>query len=99
MRIRLPGTVSIGIRGTHVVGEVEGESAVDVLQERENEGPGEIEVRNEHGAVVINTAGWGTEIPDAQSPPSPPRRMQLRAIQNLMRTLPSIGRMGARPRI
>ena len=41
-----------------------GERALVILQEQEgSDDPGEIEVSNPHGSVVINQAGWGTEIP------------------------------------
>ncbi|MCZ6802588.1 MAG: hypothetical protein O7D86_01265 [Proteobacteria bacterium] len=58
-----------------------------------------IEVYNEFGSVIIDEAGYGTEIPDEFSPPSPPRRMRLRTITNLMRSLQSIQRINTpRPR-
>ena len=62
MQVQL-SVAAIGIRGTHVGGE------------------------------VLDEAGYGTEIPDANSPPSPPRRMRLRSIANLTRTLQSVGRI------
>ena len=52
-----------------------------------------VEVANAFGSVVLDEAGYGTEIPDANSPPSPPRRMRLRSITNLTRTLQSVGRI------
>jgi hypothetical protein len=65
-----------------------------MLLEPEGEArPTSIEVSNAFGSVVIDEPGFGTEVPDANSPPSPPRRMQLRAVQNLMRSLQSISRI------
>lgn len=92
---------TIGIRGTHVVGEVADTSATIVLMEPvENDGVGAIEVYNEYGSVMIDQAGWGTEIPDEFSPPSPPRRMQVNTIQNITRSLQTIQRMNVpRPRM
>jgi hypothetical protein len=84
---------TIGIRGTAVGGEVQEESARVVLMDLEDpNAPNAIEVSNQYGSVTIEEAGYGTEIPDANSPPSAPRRMRLRTIQNLMRTLQSLGR-------
>ena len=91
---------TIGIRGTTVGGEVVGESAKVVLLDPEQADVlAAIDVYNEFGTVTIDEAGFGTEIPDANSPPSPPRRMRLRTIENLMRSLQSIGRVSTpRPR-
>ncbi|MDP6183869.1 MAG: FecR family protein [Gammaproteobacteria bacterium] len=92
---------TIGIRGTHVAGEVDETSATIVLLEPEGEKrPTAIEVSNEFGSVTINEPGYGSEIPDAYSPPSPPRRMQLRTINNIMRSMQTIQRVNVpRPRM
>lgn len=85
---------TIGIRGTNVVGEVGPTSATVILLEpEEGDTPTAIQVSNQFGAVVVDQPGFGTEIPDANSPPSPPRRMAQRTIQNLMRTLQTVGRI------
>jgi hypothetical protein len=85
---------TIGIRGTHGAGEVDANSARIMLLEPEGDSrPTSIDVSNEFGSVVIDEPGFGTEVPAANSPPSPLRRMQLRTVQNLMRTLQSIGRI------
>ncbi|MFT5172425.1 MAG: hypothetical protein ACI8W7_000589 [Gammaproteobacteria bacterium] len=85
---------TIGIRGTHVAGEVDATSARIMLLAPEGESrPTSIDVSNDFGSVVIDEPGFGTEVPDANSAPSPPRRMQLRTVQNLMRTLQSVGRI------
>jgi hypothetical protein len=100
MQVRLGVIATIGLRGTNVGGEVIGDSATVVLLDPEE--PGEttgIEVSNAFGTVTIDEPGFGTEIPDANSPPSPPRRMRLQTIENLMRTMQSIGRISVpRPR-
>ena len=71
MRVKTGVVATIGIRGTTVGGEVEGDSAVVVLLEsKETDGPSAIEVGNVHGKVVITKPGYGTRIPDANSPPS-----------------------------
>ena len=92
---------TIGIRGTHVAGEVEPTSARIILMEPENQsGSNKIEVFNDFGSVIIDEPGYGTEIPDEFSPPSPPRRMRLQTINNLMRSLQSIRRINTpRPRM
>lgn len=88
---------TIGIRGTHVAGEVfervEGDngvveaSAKIVLLEDEENKDTAIEVSNQYGSVVIDEPGYGTEIPDEHSPPTPVRRMQIRSINNLLRAI------------
>ena len=98
MGVRTP-VATIGIRGTNVAGEVDADSARIMLLEPDDQRPTAIEVSNAFGSVVVDEPGYGTEVPDANSPPSPPRRMQLRTIQNLMRTLQSVGRIRTPPRI
>ncbi len=84
---------TIGIRGTHVAGEVDATSAKIILMEKEDPtAENKIEVFNEFGSVTIDKPGYGTEIPDEFSPPSPVRRMTLQSINNLMRSLQSIQR-------
>jgi len=51
-------------------------------------------VENKFGSVVIDKPGYGTEIPDEKSPPSPVKRMQLRTIDNLLRALRTPARTG-----
>ena len=53
-----------------------------------------IVVENKFGSVVIDKPGFGTEIPDEKSPPSPVKRMQLRTIDNLLRVLRTPARTG-----
>jgi hypothetical protein len=93
---------TIGIRGTHFEGEVterhekDGKtvdaSAKVALLEPEGSDANAIVVENKFGSVVIDKPGYGTEIPDEKSPPSPVRRMQLRTIENLQRALRSPAR-------
>lgn len=93
MSVFLP-VVTIGIRGTNVGGEVTETTATVVLLEPEEEdGPTAIEVSNQFGTVTIDEPGFGTDVPDQFSPPSPPRRMQLRTIQNLIRSINTIQRI------
>lgn len=91
VRIVIP-LASIGIRGTDFGGEVAATSALIVLLEQ-GERRTAIDVSNAFGSVTIDRAGYGTEIPDAMSPPGPPRLMRLRAIDNLMRSLSTLQRM------
>ncbi len=92
---------TIGIRGTDVVGEVTATSAIIILKEPED--PTQktaIEVSNKFGTVTIDEPGYGTEIPDEFSPPSPPRRMRLQTITNIMRSMQTIQRINVpRPRM
>lgn len=96
---------TIGIRGTHVEGEVTGRQekdgqAVDasarvvLLEPEGSEASSAIVVENKFGSVVIDQPGYGTEIPDEKSPPSPVRRMQLRTLDNLLRVIRSPVRTG-----
>ncbi len=92
---------TIGIRGTNVVGEADATSATIILLEAEDTSrKSKIDVYNEFGKVSIDEAGYGTEIPDEFSPPSPPRRMAMRTINNLMRSMQQINRINMpRPRM
>ncbi len=99
MQVRLAATATIGIRGTHVAGEVEGEAATVVLMPPEEGDTAQaITVSNEHGSVEVEEPGYGTTVPDANSPPTPVRRMRVRTIDNLMRSLQTVRRSGAIPR-
>lgn len=85
---------TIGIRGTEVAVEADATSATIVLEPPEDENKKTaIEVSNEFGSVLIDEPGYGTEIPDQFSPPSPARRMRLRTIENVMRSLQNIQRI------
>lgn len=80
---------TIGIRGTHFAAEVEGDSAtIILLAQQDPSASNAIEVSNAFGKVEIDKAGWGTEVPDAKSPPSPPRKM--RTTQSMNRIVRSI---------
>jgi hypothetical protein len=94
---------TIGIRGTHVAGEVverhevngeivEASAKITLLEPEEEGEKTSIEVSNEYGSVVIDEPGYGTEIPDEHSPPGPVRKMQIRSIQNIMRAMRSTTR-------
>jgi hypothetical protein len=100
---------TIGIRGTQVEGEVSERhekdgvsvdaSAKVVLLEAEEKGKEtSIVVSNEFGSVVIDQPGYGTEIPDEKSPPSPVRKMQLHTVDNVLRALRSSVRRGGTPK-
>ena len=108
MKVKLI-VATIGIRGTHVEGEVserhekEGVSVdasakVVLLEPEEKDKQTSIIVSNEFGSVVIDQPGYGTEIPDEKSPPSPARLMQLHTVDNVLRSLRSSVRQGGTPR-
>jgi FecR protein len=91
---------TIGIRGTHFEGEVterhekdgqrvDASAKVTLLEPVGTDEKTAIVVENKFGSVVVDEPGYGTEIPDEKSPPSPVRRMQLRTLDNLLRVLRS----------
>lgn len=100
MLVNVP-VATIGIRGTQVEGEVTERQEKDgktvdasariALLEPEGSDPNAIIVQNKFGSVVIDQPGFGTVIPDEKSPPSPVQRMQLRTIDNVLRTLRTPG--------
>ena len=101
----ITAVATIGIRGTHFEGEVterqekggrtvDASAKVALLEPEGSDAGNAIVVENKFGSVVIDKPGFGTEIPDEKSPPSPVKRMQLRTIDNLQRTLRSPARTG-----
>ncbi|MGH8539870.1 MAG: FecR family protein [Stenotrophobium sp.] len=78
---------TIGIRGTYFGAEISDTSASVVLLEQPGGGTNAIQVSNAFGAVVVDKPGYGTVVPDAHSPPSPPRRLRLNAVENLTRNV------------
>jgi len=99
MQVRL-SVATIGIRGTHVVGEADATSAKVILLEPEDDPRRKtsVEVANQFGSVVIDQPGFGTEIPDQFSPPSPVRRMQVRQVEDMLRAIRSSGMRMIPPR-
>jgi hypothetical protein len=96
---------TIGIRGTHVEGEVierqekdgrtvDASAKVALLEPEGSDTGSAIIVENQFGSVVVDKPGYGTEIPDEKSPPSPVKRMQLRTIDNLLRAIRTPARTG-----
>lgn len=86
---------TIGIRGTHFTAEVDGDSAtIILLAQKDTKASNAIEVSNAYGKVEINKPGWGTEIPDAKSPPSPPRQMRsMNSMSRILRSIQTTGRV------
>jgi hypothetical protein len=104
MRVSV-SVATIGIRGTHVEGEVterqekdgrtvDASAKVALLEPEGSNASGAIVVENKFGSVVVDQPGYGTEIPDEKSPPSPVQRMQLRTIDNLLRAIRTPSRTG-----
>ena len=58
-----------------------------------------IEIYNDYGAVIIDEPGFGTEVADSKTAPTPAKRMKLRTIDNIMKSMNSITRAFSRPRI
>ena len=104
--VRVTITVAtIGIRGTYFKGEVterqekggrtvDASAKVALLEPEGSDAGNAVVVENKFGSVVIDKPGFGTEIPDEKSPPSPVKRMQLRTIDNLLRVLRTPARTG-----
>jgi opacity protein-like surface antigen len=101
MRV-VTAVATIGVRGTHVEGEVsehqekdgktvDASAKVALLEPEGSDTGGSVLVENKFGSVVVDKPGYGTEIPDEKSPPSPVQRMQLRTIDNLLRSLRTPG--------
>jgi hypothetical protein len=101
----ITAVATIGIRGTHFEGEVterqekdgktvDASAKVALLEPEGSDAGNAIVVENKFGSVVIDKPGFGTEIPDEKSPPSPVKRMQLRTIDNLLRVLRTPGGTG-----
>lgn len=85
---------TIGIRGTHVVGEVTETSAtIGLLPPVSGNEPSAIDVSNAYGSVTIDQPNYVTEIPDAQSPPSPPRPRDLRTMTRNLRAVQTMRRV------
>ena len=97
--LRLGSVATIGIRGTVVGGEFDGSATVVLLEPEDPSRPTAIEVFNDAGSVLIDEPGFGTDVADANTAPTPPRRMRLRAVENLTRTIRNIGRVPRGPRI
>jgi hypothetical protein len=99
MNVKLGSVATIGIRGTHVAGEVTERTEEDgkvkeasaqvILMEPEDDPakPTAILVSNNYGSVTVDQPGYGTEISDEHSPPSAVRKMQVRTIENISRAL------------
>jgi hypothetical protein len=95
MSVKLGSVATIGIRGTHVAGEVterteEKEAFAQVILMEPEDDPAKptaILVSNGYGSVVVDQPGYGTEIPDEHSPPGAVRKMQVRTIENITRAL------------
>lgn len=87
---------TIGVRGTHFVSEVaEDESATVILLEPEDDPTRKtaIEVANAAGSVTIEDPGYGTDVADAQTAPTPPRRMQMQTLERMVRQVNAARRM------
>ncbi|HMM75618.1 MAG TPA: FecR domain-containing protein [Gammaproteobacteria bacterium] len=85
---------TIGIRGTHVIGEITETSAtIGLLPPETGDAPSAIEVSNAHGSVTIDQPNYVTEIPDANSPPSPPRPRDLRSMTRQLRLVQTMRRV------
>jgi hypothetical protein len=102
MRV-VTAVATIGVRGTHVEGEVserqekdgktvDASAKVALLEPEGSDTSGAVVVENKFGSVVVDKPGYGTEIPDEKSPPSPVKKMQLRTIDNLLRAIRSPAR-------
>jgi len=97
--LRLGLVATVGIRGTVVGGEFDGAAKIVLLPPEDPSRKTAIEVFNNAGSVVIDEPGFGTDVADENTAPTPPRRMRLRTVENLTRTIRNIGRTAPRPRV
>ena len=104
MRVHTP-VVTVGVRGTHVEGEVterqqkdgktvDASAKVMLLEPEGSNKNTSIVAENKFGSVVIDKPGYGTVIPDEKSAPSPVQRMQLRTLDNVQRSIRTPGQTG-----
>lgn len=98
MKVGLP-VGFIGIRGTDVVAKASASSAEILLQEPEDGHASAILVANKHGSVIVDKFGYGTEIPDANSAPTPPRRWAQQRVNSISRSIRSMGTRMRPPRM
>lgn len=70
MLIDMP-SVSMGIRGTHVAGEIEGDAVSVVLLESEDGKPAQIELVNRFGQRLISSTGFGATVRTGEAPGVP----------------------------
>lgn len=92
-------SATIGIRGTHVGGEIVGMRSEIALLEPEDGRASAIEVSNRAGSVVIDEPNFFTEVAGPDVAPTPPRRMAQNRINQFMNTLRTLQRRLNRPRI
>lgn len=79
---------TIGVRGTHFVTEVEGEQVTVVLLEQDDAAaPNAVDVSNNAGSVAIDQADFGTVVANANTAPTPARRMQVDTVDRLLRNV------------
>ena len=97
--LRVGLVATIGIRGTVVGGEFDGAAKIVLLPPEDPSRKTAIEVFNNAGSVLIEEPGFGTDVVDENTAPTPPRRMRLRTVENLTRTIRNIGRTAPRPRV
>lgn len=104
MKVRT-AVATIGVRGTHVLGEIkdDGSTTIILLEQEEDDVQRKtaIDVGNSAGSVSVDQPGWGTYIADADTAPTPARRMRIQTIQNIMRSVQAVQRIPiprARPR-
>ena len=92
MFVKLP-SATIGVRGTSVAGEVNGDGSAQVIllgpAANNNLGlpAGAINVANEAGIVDITRPGFVTEIATANAPPEPPQQATPTPIRQLEQAL------------
>lgn len=91
LKVKLP-VVTIGVRGTGAIGQANSQSASVMLTER---GDGNdqglpssaIILSNGQGSVEVADSGFGSDVPDPNSPPTPPVRWGDDKINGILDTL------------
>lgn len=93
MTVKLPSAV-IGVRGTIVAGQTDGQSSEVILlgpgeDNNTGENPGSIHVSNEGGGEDISRSGYGTFVEDENTAPTNPEAVPENRISEITDTLNS----------
>lgn len=91
LKVKLP-VVTIGVRGTGAIGQTDGQSASVMLSERGGENDlglpsSSIILSNGQGSTEVADSGFGSDIPDPNSPPSPPALWDDNKINGILNAL------------
>lgn len=91
LKVKLP-VATIGVRGTGAIGQASSQSASVMLTERGDQNdlglpPSSILFSNGLGSTEISDANFGSDVPNPNSPPTPPTLWDDQKINGLLDTL------------